>query len=445
MVDIDHCNGRCFLLSLDIILDQETILFQIFSFTDFNFNITTNINSTDLICEKVIETFKNNKSNAIVALWLSLLIISTIKLFLMCYDYIVIFASIIQLPLIISEWSVTLSLMIKVKNIKNREKCDQTINDKINKALEQIIGLLVMTSINVLLQILFFLFLYLFSDKFKDILECIFEKCKSKIRTVNFVPSIPSIPSIPQLGEFIDKIIEKLPTLKEKIEEYLKTFIEEEKKVKEKMQKFLIERHSKIGTFLKDKDDPKSKETFGEEIENLKELEKLIKDLNKEENEIELDILMNTVNKMHYIFNLGVDIIKECKEIITNILKEKTASLPSTVANKIESQINKIKEYTPQKFLDSKLGKPLKEALEKYGLSEAFLNNFKKDLLKERKERREKERKEFSIENNEYKEEENNLELNLFKLVMEEYSDEEFQKVIKKEIEKQLNKIIIYN
>ena len=230
----------------------------------------------------------------------------------------------------------------------------------------------------------------------KNVLNGIFEIFSKE--KFNFIPSSTIVPFQPSKDIIPPKILEIIETLKEKIEEFLKTFIVEENEVKEKMQNFLNERHSKIETFLKDnKDDPKSKETFREETENQKELEKLIKELNKEEYKIELDIIMNIANKMHYIFNLGVDAIEKCKEAIIDNLKEKTASLPRFAANKIESQINQIKEYTPIKFLDSKFGKPLKQALEKYGLSETFLDSFKNDKSNERKERREKERKEFLI------------------------------------------------
>ena len=271
----------------------------------------------------------------------------------------------------------------------------------------------------------------------KKCFKCIFEIFSKE--KFNFIPSSTIVPFQPSKDIIPPKILEIIETVKEKIEEFLKTFIVEEYEVKEKMQNFLNERHSKIETFLKDnKDDPKSKETFREEIENQKKLEKLIEKLNKEEYEIELDMLMNIVNKMHYIFNLGVDTIKICKEIIIDNLKEKTASLPTLAANKIESQINQIKEYTPIKFLDSKFGKPLKQALEKYGLSETFLDSFKKDKLNERKERREKERKEFLIEKNEFGDDENNFELDLFKFIIEEYTDEDFQNVIMKEIIKKL-------
>ena len=207
------------------------------------------------------------------------------------------------------------------------------------------------------------------------------------------------------------------------------------------MSEFLKERHSKLEKFLKDlEDNPKSKETF--EKNNNNELEKFIKDLNKEELEIEFDKLKNIVNKMHYIYNLGKEIIGEIKDVIINNLKEKAASLNQFAASKIESELDKITQFTPKKFLDSKFGEPLKTALEKYGLSKTFLDSFKEELLNDRKKRREEERMEFSLEKNEFENEVNNLNIDLFEFIMEEYTDEDFQDVIKKEIQKKLGESI---
>ena len=145
---------------------------------------------------------------------------------------------------------------------------------------------------------------------------------------------------------------------------------------------------------------------------------------------------------MHYIFNLGKEIIGEIKDVIINNLKEKAASLNQFVASKIESEIDKITQFTPKKFLDSKFGEPLKTALEKYGLSKTFLDSFKEELLNDRKKRREEERMEFSLEKNEFENEVNNLNIDLFEFIMEEYTDEDFQDVIKKEIQKKLGESI---
>ena len=204
------------------------------------------------------------------------------------------------------------------------------------------------------------------------------------------------------------------------------------------MLEFVEERKNKLVKFLKDlKDNPKSKDNL--EDNNKEEIEKFIKDLNKEELEIELDKLKNIVDKMHYVFNLGKDVTDEIKNVVLDGLKEKIASLPKFAASKIESKLDEVNKYTPKEFLNSKFGEPLKKALEKYGLSKAFLDSFKEELLKERKDRRKKEREELSLEKNEFENEDNNLNIDLFDLIMEEYSDEDFKDTINKEIQKKLN------
>ena len=57
-------------------------------------------------------------------------------------------------------------------------------------------------------------------------------------------------------------------------------------------------------------------------------------------------------------------------------------------------------------------------------MSESLLRSFRKDLFKERKERRKEERKEFGIKVNEFDDEKfENIKLDLFSLVEEEYKD----------------------
>ena len=251
------------------------------------------------------------------------------------------------------------------------------------------------------------------------------EPVNTEIVTVSrFMPTIETETDIipPKIQEIIKKLIEK-------IEDFLKIYIEEENKIKIKMSEFLKERKIKLEKFLKDlKDNPKSKDNF--EDNKKKEIEKFIKKLNEDELEIELDKLKNKLNKIHYIFNLGKDVIDEIKNVIIDNLKDKMASLPSFAKSKIESQIDEINKYSPKKFLDSKFGEPLKNALEKYGLSKAFLNSYKEELLKERKQRREEERKELSLEKNEFENEDKNLNIDLYDLIKEEYSDEDFKVII---------------
>ena len=251
---------------------------------------------------------------------------------------------------------------------------------------------------------------------------------------VNISQNIPK-------GVIPSKLEEIIKKLEEKINDFIKTFIEEENKVKNNLIEFLKERRLKLEEFLKDANKKQEKVKEKEKIKENNN-EKFIKDLNKKEYDCEIDILINEVNKIHYIFELGVDTIKLCKDIIIESLNEKMASLPSFAKSKIESQIKEITDSKPIKFLDSTFGKPLKTALEKYGLNATFLDSFKEKLMNERKERRENERKEFSLEENTFGDEENIFVIDLYKFIIEEFNDEDFKAKLKKEI---LSQIVITN
>ena len=149
---------------------------------------------------------------------------------------------------------------------------------------------------------------------------------------------------------------------------------------------------------------------------------------------------MNEVNKMHTIYEIAQESIEPFKEALLNSLRDKINSLPKIVRCIIESQITKIFNENSKKFLDSSFGKPLKAALEKFGLSKTALIYFINKLYKERKKRRKKEREELKIDKNEFLEENNNLNFDLFEFIEKEYNNDNFKDIIKEEINKQLSK-----
>lgn len=249
------------------------------------------------------------------------------------------------------------------------------------------------------------------------------------VRVSRFVPA----------GVIPKEIEEIIKELEEKINDFTKTFNEEEKEVKDKLTKFLEERHSKLDEFIKILE----KEKNDTEKNNKKELEKFIKDLNNDEYGYEIDILINEVNKMHFIFKLSEDIIKKCKDLIIQNLKEKMSSLPSIAQSKIESKINEITNFNSTNFLDSPFGKPLKTALEKYAVNSTSAESLKDKLMNERKERRENEKKEFSLEKNTFGDEENIIKVDLYKFITEEFNDGDFKNSLKNEILGQISIISI--
>lgn len=154
---------------------------------------------------------------------------------------------------------------------------------------------------------------------------------------------------------------------------------------------------------------------------------------------------MNEVNKMHIIYELGLKMVEPLKEVVLNQLKDKMSNnLPSFARNAIESEIAEIINENAKKFLDSKFGKPLKDALIKHGLSRRFLESFKNELYEERRKRRKNERDEYKIDENEFYEENNNLNFDLYDFIEREYT-ESFKDMIKKEIGKQLEKESIHS
>ena len=215
----------------------------------------------------------------------------------------------------------------------------------------------------------------------------------SGIRTVDVDPEIAKL----------------LASLDTRIEEYNKTFVTEVDKIKKKKEEFLQKRHEKLSD-LKKKNEEIKDET--------------LKELNKEELKVEIDILSNQLDQMHYIFDLGLDLVDPIRKISINKLLDKAKSKSGTALKLINDQIEKMKSMPIIEFLGSTYGKVLKDALVKKGMSETVLKGFKKELMKERAERRKKEREEFGIKKNEFDGENiDKLKLDLYSLIEQEYKD----------------------
>lgn len=202
------------------------------------------------------------------------------------------------------------------------------------------------------------------------------------------------------------EIAKLLASLDEKVEEFLKTFIEEAEKVNKELEEEIEKRHEELEKLKK---------------ENKEITEEKLKELNKKEIEKEIEVLSNEVDKLHYIFDLGLELVEPLKKITLNQLAEKAKSAPSFALQKINAQIEEVKSIPVLDFINSTYGKVLKDALAKKGISETLLNGFKKGIMEKRKKRREAERKEFGIKVNEYENEDiKNLKLNLMELIESE-------------------------
>ena len=216
------------------------------------------------------------------------------------------------------------------------------------------------------------------------------------------------------LGFGVDPDIAKiLGTLDIKYEQAIEIFNNSVKKAKDEQEKQL--------------------ETRKKELAKLKENNQLteenIKKLNKDELEVEIKFLENEVDRMHYIYTVGLELVEPIRKVTLDKLMEKAKSAPAITLNKINQEIEEVKKIPVIEFLNSTYGKLLKEALEKKGMSATLLKSFKNQLLKERRQRRKVEREEFGIEKNEFDDENmDELKLDLFKLIDDDIKDGAIQK-----------------
>ena len=216
------------------------------------------------------------------------------------------------------------------------------------------------------------------------------------------------------LGFGVDPDIAKiLGTLDIKYEQAIEIFKNKVKEAKDEQEKQL--------------------ETRKKELAKLKENNQLteenIKKLNKDELEVEIKFLENEVDRMHYIYTVGLELVEPIRKVTLDKLMEKAKSAPAITLNKINQEIEEVKKIPVIEFLNSTYGKLLKEALEKKGMSATLLKSFKNQLLKERRQRRKVEREEFGIEKNEFDDENmDELKLDLFKLIDDDIKDGAIQK-----------------
>jgi hypothetical protein len=218
------------------------------------------------------------------------------------------------------------------------------------------------------------------------------------------------------------EVKEILKILDDKYEDLIKTFLIEEKETKDKQEKQLKKRHDKL----------EEKKNKNEEI-----TEKFIKDLNKEELEVEIKILTQEASKLHLLFEIGLDLTKPLRKYTLDKFMAKAKSAPAVALKKLNEQIDEIKNFPAVKFLKSSYGKPLMTAMEKKGLSDTVLQSFKKELFKLRGNRRKAEREEFNIKVNEFPNENiNQIKIDIFSLIVDEYLDSilTFEQYIAKKI-----------
>jgi hypothetical protein len=182
-----------------------------------------------------------------------------------------------------------------------------------------------------------------------------------------------------EVTEMLKEVTEKIV----KIQEEYNTLEESREK-----EKILKERHDVLAAADKN---------------NEEALTKLIKVYNGKELEIDNKLIIKEVNQKVKLYELGLEYSEVLREKLLAKLEQKVTGVGGAV---IKKQIEKIKKLSPAEFFDSEFGKPLKDLLKKYGLTDTAMKDYMAKLLTERAERRKKEREEFGIAVNEYPEEE---------------------------------------
>ena len=181
------------------------------------------------------------------------------------------------------------------------------------------------------------------------------------------------LPVDPELQKILEDVAKKSPDI-------VKPFVIKKNEIDEKKKQLLEERKQKVS-----------------EAKDAKEedLEKLLKEYNKKEVEIEKELIGNEVEKMYALWELGLDLSQPLKNYTIDKLTKKLDKTPGPLKPAVNKQINEIKAYSPHQFLNSSFGKPLKTALIKQGMNKELLVDFRKELLKDRANRRKEERNTF--------------------------------------------------
>ena len=183
-----------------------------------------------------------------------------------------------------------------------------------------------------------------------------------------------------------------------------------DKDLLDKKEKILNERHEE----LKNTD-----------LKNESNVESVVKKFNEKELEVDNKLIENKLNKMHDQYEVGLKTAQKVKEKLIAKLEKQLEGANSMLKTVLNKKIEEVKGLSPAKFLDSEFGKPIKETLEKQGLSQNALTSYKDELKKQRSERRAKEREEFGIKQNEWPEEEafDDDKENLYEKMLKEYED----------------------
>ena len=209
----------------------------------------------------------------------------------------------------------------------------------------------------------------------------------------------------PEVNEIMQELDAKAP-------EIIDSFKNEKQKILDKQQKLLSEREEKVSKAIDEKKEDR-------EIKNL------LLEYNLKEIDIEKELIINEVDKMYKLYEIGKKLAEKLKKVTLEQLKKKLDKAPSVAKTALNTQIEQVNNSGPKEFLDTEFGKPLKTALEKYGMSKAVLKTAMDGFKEERKKRREAERTKYNISQNEFPPEDE-LDISaedLYELIFDEYKD----------------------
>ena len=181
-------------------------------------------------------------------------------------------------------------------------------------------------------------------------------------------------------------------------------------KLQEKKEEVLKKRHEEL-------------EKVDKKVERL--VISMVKDFNDQELKIDNELIKIKLDKLHDQYELGLKTALKAKNKLIEKLEQQIEKASSLAKEILSKKINEIKAMTPAEFLESEFGKPIKDALEKQGISQTGLKSYKDDLRNQRAERRKKEREEFDIKQNEWPEEEmfDDDKENLYQKMLDEFKD----------------------
>ena len=145
-----------------------------------------------------------------------------------------------------------------------------------------------------------------------------------------------------EVNKDIAKILAKLDL---KMDEYNETFKKNANETEEKQKEQLKQRHEKLVELKK----------------NNNITEENIKQLNKEELDVEIDMFSNQADKMHFIYDTGMELVEPIKKLTLDEYAEKVKKAPGIAANKLNQKIEEIKNMNDNDFLESTYGKCLKD------------------------------------------------------------------------------------